>query len=60
MSKENRVGLAYISNINKRESPYSDIANISALIRDAARQAGFGNANPESPFTDIVKPGMTV
>lgn len=58
MYKENRVGLAFRGTAGG--TPYGEVAEIAALIREAACQWGLGQDDPEAPFAEIVQEGMTV
>jgi uncharacterized protein (DUF362 family) len=60
MLNECRVGLARVADDVRGGSPYSDTGRISALVRDAAFQCGLGQADPQAPMLDIIRPGMTV
>lgn len=62
VGEENVVGLALDRGLTKLppEQAYADGARVTGLIREAARAAGLGSTDPDSPLRDIIEPGMCV
>lgn len=61
MKNNSLVGLAILPFDKKRnDSPYSNIVDLTATIREACSQFGLGSNNPANPLMDIIKPGMSV
>jgi uncharacterized protein (DUF362 family) len=60
MINEKRVGLAILPDEIKGKFSYSDLEEISSLVRDAACQGGLGRADSQAPLLEIIQPGMTV
>lgn len=58
---ENIVGLAKISiQGGSSESPYASVKNLENAMKAAILSTGIGLPNPDSPFSEIIKPGMSV
>jgi uncharacterized protein (DUF362 family) len=57
---EHITGLGKLPRNDHEYSPYDNITTLRSTIREALRNTGLGNDDPDNPFADIILPDTTV